>query len=108
MASTSQLRAFRPLGNNKTVNIVTTVATQTLAIPNTPFGTRALRVVNSGVDITFIEFTATTGLVAATTTSMPMLGNTTEIFTIANEMNNIRVIGAAGGNTIYITYGEGL
>lgn len=106
--STPQLRAFRPLGNNKTVNIVTTTASQTLNIPNWPLGTRALRVVNLGTDTSFIEFTATVGLVAAVTTSMPLLPNSVEIFTVTNEMNNMRVIGTAGGNTVYITYGEGM
>ena len=102
-----QIRAFHPLGNNKTVNITTTAASQTLAVPDT-LGTRAVRVVNSGTDISFLEFTTATGAAAATTTSMPMLGNTVEVFTFPNDVTQIRVIGAAGGSVLYVTYGEGL
>lgn len=108
-ASTAQLRAFRPLGNNKTVNIVTTVASQNLPIPDSPLGTRAIRIANVGTELTFIELTTTVGgAAAANTTSMPLLGNTVEVLTFSNDLTSIRVIGVAGGNTVYVTYGEGL
>lgn len=105
--STLQLRAFRPLGNNKTVSIVTTGASQSLTIPDVPFGTRSVRIVNSGTDISFIEFAQGT-ITAALATSMPMLPNTVEVFTIGNDITTLRVIGAAGANNLYVTYGEGL
>lgn len=105
-ASTAQLRAFRPLGNNKTVSIVTTTSGQTLAIPDL-LGTRAVRVVNSGTDISFIEL-AGSGIAAGPSSSMPLLANTTSIFTLGNDQTTLRVIGVAGGNTVYVTYGEGL
>jgi len=103
-----QTRAFRPLGNNKSFGIVTTAVSAGVTLPDVPFGTRAFRIVNSGSDMTFIEFSFTGGAAAATTTSMPMLPNTVEVFTVTNDQTIIRVIGAAGGNTLYITPGEGL
>lgn len=104
---TTQIRAFRPLGNNRTSSFTTTAASQRTAILDTPYGTRALRVVNSGTDITFIELGIITSN-AIITSSMPMLGNTVEVFTIANDIAYVAFIGAAGGNTVYITAGEGL
>ncbi len=106
--SSLQLRAFRPLGTNRTVNLLTTTGSVSLLIPQVPFGTRSLRVVNAGTDTTFIEFAGAAGATAAVTTSMPMLPNTVEVFTLANDIITLRVIGTAGGNTLYITYGEGL
>lgn len=106
--SDPQLRAFRPLGNNKTVNILTTAASQTLAVPDSPLGTRAVRILNSGTELTFIEFTTAAGAAAAATTSMPMVGNSVEVFTFPNDVTQLRVIGVAGGNTVYVTYGEGM
>ena len=105
--SSLQLRAFRPLGTNKTVNLPVTAAAQFLAIPDT-LGTRAVRLVNLGADTVFIEFVQNAET-AALTTSMPMLPNTAEVFTLALDVVRLSVIGAAGtGSTLYATYGEGL
>lgn len=105
---TAQLRAFRPLGNNRTVSIAVTNASQSLTIPDTPYGTRAVRIVNLGTDTIFIEFQET-ATAAAVATSMPMIANTVEVFTLPNDKLTIKVIGAAGGlSTMYVTYGEGL
>jgi hypothetical protein len=106
--STGQIRAFRPLGNSKTVNVVTTTASAFLQVPDT-LGTRSVRIVNSGTDITFIEFTpGPFGVAATVAASMPMLPNTVEVFLLQNDLAYLKVIGVAGGNTIYVTYGEGL
>lgn len=106
--SSAQLRAFRPLGNNKTTSVLTTTAPLAITISDFPFGTRALRVVNSGTDVTFVEIAQAGVSIPATATSMPLLGNTVEVFTITNENTLFRVIGLAGGNTVYITPGEGM
>ena len=104
-----QIRAFRPLGINKTINITVTIASQTLAIPDTPFGTRALRMVNSGSQLVFVDFinSGATGT-ASLTTSVPLLPNTVEVFTIGNDIGSMVVIAPAAGSALYITYGEGL
>ena len=104
-----QIRAFRPLSNNKTVSIAVTTANQTLVIPDVPFGTRALRMVNTGSQIVFIDFVKSglTG-VATVTTSIPVLPNTVEVFTFGNNIGSMVVVAPATGSTLYITYGEGL
>lgn len=102
-----QKRAFRPQGVNNTVNLAVTGTSQTLAIPNTAQGTRALRIVNSGTQTVFLDFVTTTGTAVATT-SMPMLANTIEIFTFGNDITHVSAIAATTGSTIYITPGEGL
>ena len=105
--SGNQLRAFRPQGINNTVNVAVTTTSQLLAIPNTPLGTRSLRIVNSGTQNIFLDFVTTTGTSVATT-SMPMLPGSIEVFTFGNDITHIAVIAGAVGSTIYITPGEGL
>lgn len=102
-----QIRAFRPQGVNNTVNIAVTAASQLLAIPNTAQGTRSIRVLNSGSQTIFLDFVTTSGT-AALATSMPMIGNSAEVFTFANDISHVAVIAAATGSTMYITPGEGL
>lgn len=102
--STGQLRAFRPLGNNKTVNLVVSAASQNLTIPD-QLGTRSIRIVNSGTNLIFVEFGTATATAA---TSMPLLGNTVEVFTFANDITALQIISTGAGNTVYVTYGEGL
>lgn len=107
--SGTQIRAFRPLGVNRTVNIAVTTASQTLPIPDTPFGTRSVRMVNFGSQVIFIDFlnSGTVGN-ASVTNSIPLLPNTVEVFTIGNDLGSIITIAAATGSTLYVTYGEGL
>ena len=102
-----QIRAFRPFGNNQTVNITTTAASQNLAFPARN-GTNAVRIVNLGTDPSFIEFAQVAGVTAAAATSIPLLPNSAEVFTLANDVVGLRVVGAAGGSVLYVTVGEGL
>lgn len=102
-----QIRAWRSLGNNKTRNIAVGVTNQTLAIPDTPFGTRALRIVNVGTQTVFVELGLST-VVADVTTSIPILPGSAEVMTIPNDITTIATIAAATGSTLYFTYGEGL
>ena len=105
--STMQLRAFRPLGNNRTQSQAVTAANASVLINDTPLGTRAIRLVNAGADTIFIELSTGAG-VAAAATSMPMLPNTTEVLTFARDLTHVNVVGLATGSTLYITTGEGL
>lgn len=106
--SSTYVRAFKPLGNNKTVNVAVTAAAVSLTVPDQPYGTRAIRCVNSGTDTIFIEIVDRLSINPTTTTSMPMIPNSVEVFTLDMNAVGIRAIGAAGGNTLYVTYGEGL
>lgn len=105
--SGTQIRAFRPLGVNKTVNITVTATSQALAVPNTPYGTRAMRLVCVGTQTIFLDFVTTSGT-SVTTTSMPMMANTSEVFTIGNDITHVTVIAGDVGSTLYMTYGEGV
>lgn len=105
----TQKRAWRPLFENDTVSAAVGVTAGFLAFPKTPFGTRAIRLVNVGTAIVFIEFTEVVGNATATTTnSIPILPNTVEVFTIANDEVGLSHIGSATGSTLYFTCGEGL
>jgi hypothetical protein len=105
---TTQIRAFRPSVQNGTVNIAVTASNQVLTLGSpVPQGTQALRVANIGTQTVFIEL-GTSAAVAAVTTSMPLLANTTEVFTIKNDITSIAVIAGNTGSTIYVTAGEGL
>jgi hypothetical protein len=64
---------------------------------------------NSGTDTIFIEMRNSGATAAAAATSMPMLPNSVEVFTISNETTSVQVIGVTGGvSTLYVTVGEGL
>ena len=104
-----QIRAFCPLGVNKTVNVAVSVVSQSLAIPDTPLGTRAIRLVVLGTQPIFIELVKQNRAAGATTTtSMAMLNNSVEVFTLPNDVTALVVIAAATGSTLYMTYGEGI
>jgi hypothetical protein len=105
--SVTLIRAFRPLGTNKTVNLVVTAVAAQLTIPDSPLGVRALRIANVGTTPIFIEFGDTT-TTASVTTSMPILANTVEVFTLDYTDTIVSAIAAGAGSTMYITYGEGL
>lgn len=71
-------------------------------------GVRAIRVANVGTAVVFFELTETPTATATLTTSAPLLPNTVEVFTIANDEIGITFIGSGVGSTIYVTPGEGL
>lgn len=100
------LRAWHPLGVGKTVNVAVTGTAQLVAIPDTPMGTRTIRLVNVGAAITFIEIVDNAAQVATPTTSVPLLPNTTAFMILGNDKVGVSVIGTAA-NTLYITAGEG-
>lgn len=105
--STTMLRAWHSLGVNKTVNIAVTAASQLLVLPDTPTGTRCVRLVNSGTAITFIDLVDNITQAASLTTSVPLLPNKEYYMTFGNDKVGIAVIGTVG-NTLYATPGEGL
>ena len=104
---TTQIRAFRPLAPTQVTAVTGTSQTITL---NWNLGTRALLVHNSGTDTIFVSMRSDGSIAPALLVgSVPMLPNTSRVFTIAQETTQIAVIGAAGtGSTLYTTIGEGL
>jgi hypothetical protein len=99
---TPLFRAFRPLGATQSTAVTTSNQTVTL---NYTAGHRAIRLVNSGTDVVWINF----GGVAAIGTGLPIPAGQTEIFTVPQGTNTYGVLGVTGGlSNLYSTVGEGI
>jgi hypothetical protein len=98
-------RTFRPLA--ATQSIVATTSTDYVTLNNT-LGARAIRMVNSGTALCFIEFSSSAAPTADSNTSMPLPAGQTEVFSVNNDIISYAVIADAAGSTIYSTVGEGL
>lgn len=106
--STTTLRAFKPFKANATVNEAVDGAADTLALgTGVGVGTFQVRVANIGTQTIYIDF-GTASTVAAVATSIPMLANTVEVFTVPNDVTHIAHIAGDVGSTVYVTVGEGL
>lgn len=95
-------RAFRPLAATQATAVTNVNQTVNLNLNN---GYRAVRFVNSGTDIVWINFFGA----AAIGTGVPLPGGQTEVFTVPKDISSYGVITtAAGTNTLYSTVGEGI
>lgn len=103
---TVAIKAFRP-DPKSTVILAVTAASQALQV-RTNNNSRHLRVYNpSATVIVFVEFSNNSGIVATTTTGMPVPPGGVEIFSGVDQY--IAAIGSAAGPTnVYFTPGEGL
>ena len=100
--------AFCPKGLNKTVSLAVTGASQTITTDTGYIVGNQVRIANVGTKTVFLEFGASgTTPTAATATSIPMLANTVEVFTVP-PLCVVAAIASDTGSTIYITPGEGL
>lgn len=63
-----------------------------------------MRIANIGTQTVFIALGTVTSSV---TTSMPMLANTVETFSLPGAVTTLSVIAAATGSTLYVTVGQG-
>ena len=102
------LTTFSPYGVNATVNVAVGAASTQLNLPVIPPGS-AVRLVNSGTTLVFLEFgTQAAPPVAAVATSIPMLPNTSErLMAPTGGALCITVIApGAGTNTLYATVGR--
>ena len=96
---------FTPVG--ATVNIA--AATTTANVARTSLDLREgaqVRVCNSGSVVAFVAF-GDSGATATTTTSMPILPNTVEVFTVNPTQTHMAAITASGSTTLYLTTGVG-
>jgi hypothetical protein len=100
--------AFAPNSPNATINVAVTASSQALG-PLKVSSTSQARFVNSGTQVVFIDIVsaAASAPTAAVATSMPMLPNTVEVFSVPQGAQ-IAVIAAAVGSTLYVTPGDGL
>lgn len=104
-----QGRAFRP--QSPTVSVAVTASSVNSVFAGWPVsaGVKAIRIVNEGPNTIYIEFGEGVAVPTAVVgTSMAMLPNTVEVFTLGNDKTSISFIASATGNTIRFVFGEGL
>lgn len=89
-----------------TTALAVTASNQTLTLsPNGGSMTRSMRIAVIGTQTVFIALGTVTSSV---TTSMPILANSVEVFTLPAGLTTLSVIAADTGSTIYVTVGEGV
>ena len=98
---------FQPAaGAASTSNIAVTAVSQTLVLsPSVGSDGGSMRVANIGSQTIFIALGTVT---ANASTSMPMLANSIETFSLPGGVNTLSVIAPATGSTIYATVGIGI
>ena len=95
--------AFNPIGN--TVNIAATTSSQNVTIGTVG---NQVRVFNTAPVVAFVAFSsAASGATAAVATSLPVLANSAEVFTVDPNANSAAAILSGGTGTVYFTRGEG-
>lgn len=89
-----------------TTALAVTAANQTMTLsPNGGTQTRSVRLANIGTQTVFVALGTVTSSV---TTSMPVLANSVEVFTLPGGVTTLSVIAAATGSTLYATIGDGV
>jgi len=104
------IRPFGPTPGSSTANIAVTASNQTISVPISGIGFQSIRAVNLGTRTIFIEFGKdnSTTPTAATSTSIPMLPNSAEVFILPPDCSTLAVISDGTGNTLYLTVGQGV
>jgi hypothetical protein len=98
-------RTFKPLAATQNIEVTTSSQVVTL---NFTHGTHAIRLVNKGTALVFVEFSKDAAPTADATTSLPLPAGQTEVFTLATGVISYAVIADGAGSTLYSTVGEGL
>ena len=93
-----------PPGASTTTNVAVTATSQTLTLPNVPMEGASLRLVVVGTQNVFVAYGSVT---SSASTSMIILANSSEMFSIPGGVSQISVIAANTGSTIYATVGYG-
>lgn len=101
------IQAFQPAPTAaSTTALAVTESNQTLTLsPNGGAMTRSIRLVNIGTQTVFVALGTVTSSV---TTSMPILANSVEVFTLPAGITTLSVIAAGTGSTLYATVGDGV
>lgn len=90
-----------------TVSVAGTTSTDKVQVAVAGTAERTVRVASPAANATaFIRFGDST-VVATTTTSMPLLPGTVEVFTVPGTHTHMAVITATGTATVYATPGKG-
>ena len=90
---------FSPVGD--TVSVTASGSSQSVALPSDAGYANVCRVVVSGAGVVAVKFGAT-----ATTSDMPLLGNTIELFA-RGAATTLHVIAISGTPVVYATVGIG-
>lgn len=77
-----------------------------VALPYPARSNDVVRIANVGTSAAFIKIGGS-AVAAATATSMPVLANSVEVFTLNTEETHVAIIGAAGSD-VYVTMGTGI
>lgn len=96
--------AFFPKAGG-TVNIASGASSAAVQFQTAPALSRHCRVTNTGTVTVFVEF-GQSGVTASTSTSMPVLANEVEIFSVGNAQYVAAI--SASSATVYFTPGEGM
>jgi len=101
------IQAFQPAPTAaSTTALAVTGSNQTLTLsPNGGAMTRSMRLANIGTQTVFVALGTVTSSV---TTSMPILANSVEVFTLPASITTLSVIAAGTGSTLYATIGDGV
>jgi hypothetical protein len=94
---------FTPTGATVPVTATTSTANNTIA--SWPSVGGVVRVTNASNALAFVAF-GTAATVVSTTTGMPILPNSVELFTVGQKQTNVATIAAATA-TMYFTPGQG-
>jgi len=96
---------FQPTGN--TVTLASAPATANATFGSWPYsGGGNVRVLNSSNNVAFIAFATSAAGAVSTSTGMPILPNSVELFTVGREQTYVVAVGAATA-TLYLTPGQG-
>jgi hypothetical protein len=101
------IQAFQPAPTRtSTTALAVTGSNQTLTLlPNGGAMTRSMRLANIGTQTVFVALGTVTSSV---TTSMPILANSVEVFTLPASITTLSVIADGTGSTLYATIGDGV
>lgn len=98
---------FQPVNGaaNTVSQAVTATSAQIALTGNIPADGGTLLLTNIGTQTVFVAYGTTT---ASVTTSMPLLANTAQTISAHPRGQNLSVIAAATGSTLYVTFGSGV
>lgn len=99
------INAFKPY-DSATVNSATNGSSNRVALPYPARSSDVIKVANIGTAAAFIKI-GDSAVAAATATSMPVLSNSVEVFTLNAGDTHVAIIGEAG-STVYVTMGTGM
>lgn len=101
------IQAFQPAPTAaSTTALAVTGSNQTLTLsPNGGAMTRSVRLANIGTQTVFVALDT---VASSVTTSMPILANSVEVFTLPAGITTLSVIAAGAGSTLYATIGDGV